>query len=139
MTTATTTLRTGAIDTSSLKKDLDAFGYSQIDELLTAQVCSDVASLYPSDASFRSHVHMARHGFGKGEYKYFAYPLPQVIASLREELYPLLAPIANEWNARMGIDTHYPAEHDAYLNLCRAAGQTRPTPLLLQYGEGDYN
>jgi hypothetical protein len=139
MTAMTIAPRTGAINANDLRKDLDGVGYSQIGGLLTELECSEIASLYSSVSSFRSHVHMARHGFGKGEYKYFAYPLPQLIVSLRDELFRLLAPIANEWNERMGVDARYPTEHGAYLDLCHAAGQTRPTPLLLQYGEGDYN
>jgi uncharacterized protein len=98
-----------------------------------------LAGLYPSEEGFRSRIVMARHGFGRGEYKYFSYPLPETIATLRAALYPPLAEIANRWNEAMGIDTRYPADHAAYLKRCHKAGQAKPTPLLLQYGAGDYN
>jgi hypothetical protein len=98
-----------------------------------------LAALYPEDHLFRSLVVMARHGFGSGEYRYFAYPLPPDIAALREAFYERLAPLANAWNERLGLDQRYPASHAEYLARCHAASQTRPTPLLLKYGEGDYN
>jgi hypothetical protein len=106
---------------------------------LTAEQCAALAQTYASDAPFRSRVVMARHGFGRGEYKYFAYPLPEPVAVLRAALYPPLAEIANRWNEAMAIDLRYPREHASYLARCREAGQTKPTPLLLQYGAGDYN
>jgi hypothetical protein len=106
---------------------------------LTAEQCAALAQTYASDAPFRSRVVMARHGFGRGEYKYFAYPLPEPVAVLRAALYPPLAEIANRWNEAMAIDLRYPQEHASYLARCRKAGQTKPTPLLLQYGAGDYN
>jgi hypothetical protein len=106
---------------------------------LTAEQCAALAQSYASDAPFRSRVVMARHGFGRGEYKYFAYPLPEPVAVLRAALYPPLAEIANSWNEAMAIDLRYPQEHASYLARCRKAGQTKPTPLLLQYGAGDYN
>jgi len=118
---------------------LDARGFAILPHLLTAEQCRTVASMYPEDHHFRSHIHMARHGFGKGEYKYFSYPLPELIGVLRPALYPPLAQIANRWNAAMGIDVQFPATHEAFLQRCHAAGQTRPTPLLLQYVAGDYN
>ena len=119
--------------------DLNEQGCAVREKLLTPRECERLASLYAQDDGFRSRVIMSRHGFGKGEYKYFAYPLPEPIASLRNALYPPLAKIANDWNARMGFATRYPAVHADFLALCRKAGQQRPTPLLLQYGPGDYN
>jgi hypothetical protein len=110
-----------------------------IENLLTAAECDDVAGLYALDRGFRSHIIMARHGFGRGEYRYFAYPLPPLVQGLRGALYPYLAPIANQWHERLKIEVRFPAEHAAFIERCHAAGQTRPTPLLLQYGEGDYN
>jgi hypothetical protein len=118
---------------------LDAYGYAVTPALLSATECAALASLYASDAPFRSRVMMARHGFGRGEYKYFAYPLPQLVAGLREALYPPLAAVANRWNEAMGAAMRYPATLPEYLARCHAAGQIKPTPLLLQYGEGDYN
>jgi hypothetical protein len=131
--------RVERIDWAQVAAELDAQGAAVLEGLLTTGESRAIAQLYPNDAAFRSRVIMARHGFGKGEYKYFAYPLPELIGGLRTALYPRLAPIANRWNERMGIDTRYPAQHEAFLDLCHTAGQTRPTPLLLQYGAGDYN
>jgi hypothetical protein len=108
-------------------------------QLLTPLECAEIAALYPHEEHFRSHIRMARHGFGKGEYRYFKYPLPDLLGSLRTALYPRLAPIANSWNARMKIDTRYPDTHADFLKLCHDVGQTRPTPLLLQYTAGDFN
>jgi hypothetical protein len=107
--------------------------------VLTPEECVALAQSYASDGLFRSRVVMARHGFGRGEYKYFAYPLPASVAALRNALYPRLAAIANRWNEVMGIELRYPSDHASYLERCHAAGQRRPTPLLLQYGPGDYN
>ncbi len=121
------------------EEDLDARGYARIEGLLTPQECSSIAALYRSDSRFRSRVVMARHGFGRGEYKYFDYPLPKLVKELRTSLYAQLTPIANRWYAALGVKTSFPEEHAEYLARCHAAGQTRPTPLLLQYGEGDYN
>ena len=127
------------IDWQRVSDDLDARGCAMIENLLTPQQCVDLAALYPDDARFRSRIVMARHGFGRGEYKYFSYPLPDPIADLRPALYPPLSQIANRWNATMGIDVRYPATHDDFLARCHEAGQTRPTPLLLQYVTDDYN
>jgi hypothetical protein len=131
--------RVDAIDWSSIAGELDAQGCAAIERLLTAEQCTALAALYPEDAHFRSRVAMGRHGFGRGEYKYFSYPLPGPIAELRPALYAPLANVANRWNEAMGIGIRYPDRHDAFLKRCHAAGQTRPTPLLLQYGAGDYN
>jgi len=108
-------------------------------QLLSSAECSTIAALYSDESHFRSHVYMARHGFGKGEYRYFKYPLPGLLSGLRTALYPHLASVANEWNGRMGIAEHYPDDHASFLERCHAAGQTRPTPLLLRYVPGDYN
>jgi len=131
--------RVAALDWPQIADDLDAYGCAVAKAMLTVDECMMLAKLYASDAPFRSRVVMARHGFGRGEYKYFSYPLPELIGGLRAALYPYLSSIANRWNKAMGIDARFPAEHAAYLDQCRRAGQTRPTPLLLQYGEGDYN
>ncbi len=125
-------------DWTAIAADLDTFGAAVLPGVLTPQRCHELAGLYDRDL-FRSHIHMARHGFGRGEYKYFRYPLPDPIAGLRAALYPRLAPIVNRWNDRMGIDMRYPPDHAAYLAQCHAAGQSRPTPLLLKYGPEDYN
>ena len=122
-----------------LASELDGQGCAVVPGLLSARECAAIAALYEDDARFRSRVVMGRHGFGRGEYKYFAYPLPETVARLRAEWYPRLAPIANAWNARMDLATRYPADHDAFLARCHEAGQVRPTPLLLKYGPGDYN
>jgi uncharacterized protein len=131
--------RIDALDWSRAKADLDARGFAVLEGVLSEQECRGLAALYPDDALFRSHIVMARHGFGRGEYKYFATPLPDLIGALRSALYPPLAHIGNAWNEAMGLDVRYPAEHAAFLKRCHDAGQTRPTPLLLQYGSGDYN
>jgi hypothetical protein len=118
---------------------LDAHGWASLPALLTPDEAAATAALYDDARRFRSHVIMARHGFGRGEYKYFAYPLPASIAELRASLYSLLVPIANRWNELMRIDVRYPPEHAGFLKRCHDAGQTRPTPLLLRYVEGDFN
>jgi hypothetical protein len=128
-----------AIDWTHIGADLDAQGCAVIEQLLIPQQCAALAALYPDDTRFRSRIVMGRHGFGRGEYKYFSYPLPDLIAELRPALYAPLSGVANRWNEAMGIEIRYPDKHAAFLKRCHAAGQTRPTPLLLQYGEGDYN
>jgi hypothetical protein len=131
--------RIDAIDWAQLGSDLDARGCAIVEGLLSSDECAALASLYPDDTRFRSRVVMGRHGFGRGEYKYFSYPLPDPIAELRPALYAPLSQVANRWNEAMGIDIRYPANHAAFLKRCHDAGQTRPTPLLLQYGTDDYN
>ena len=128
-----------AIDWPRVLADLDAQGAAVISGLLDLEQCRAMAARYGDAQGFRSRVVMQRHGYGQGEYRYFDYPLPDLVASLRTAVYPQLAPLANRWNERMNIDTRYPANHADYLARCHAAGQTRPTPLLLQYGPGDYN
>ncbi|HYY38934.1 MAG TPA: 2OG-Fe(II) oxygenase [Xanthobacteraceae bacterium] len=128
-----------ALDWSSIAGQLDAYGCATTGQLLTPQQCEALVETYASDAPFRSRVVMARHGFGRGEYKYFAYPLPEVVAALREALYPPLAEVANRWNDAMGTRAQFPRDHAAYLARCHKAGQTKPTPLLLAYEAGDYN
>jgi hypothetical protein len=131
--------RVAAIDWTQAASELDTQGCAILKGLLTPEECRALAALYGEDKIFRSRVVMGRHGFGRGEYKYFAYPLPQPIAELRPQLYAGLQPIANRWNEAMGIDIRYPESHGAFLKRCHDAGQPRPTPLLLQYDEGDYN
>jgi uncharacterized protein len=135
----TPAVRVATIDWSRIADDLNERGASLVERLLSPEECRAVAALYPDNSRFRSQVVMARHGFGRGEYKYFSYPLPDLVGGLRAALYPQLAPIANRWNDRMGIETRYPLAHDEFLALCHKAEQRRPTPLLLQYGPGDYN
>jgi uncharacterized protein len=131
--------RIAGLDWLRVEADLDAEGSALIERLLTPDECASLAALYPREAAFRSRVVMARHGFGRGEYSYFAYPLPGLVAGLRAAVYPRLVPIANRWHAAMGIGVRFPATHAQFIARCHAAGQTRPTPLLLQYGAGDYN
>lgn len=131
--------RVESIDWAEAEAQLDAHGFAMLSEMLSASECEAIAALYDDDTRFRSKVTMSRHGFGRGEYKYYAYPLPETIADLRRSLYPRLAPIADRWNDAMGIEVRYPATHEAFIERCHAAGQTRPTPLLLKYGADDYN
>ncbi|CAB3785366.1 hypothetical protein LMG27177_01826 [Paraburkholderia fynbosensis] len=137
--TATITQRIDALDWQRIEQDLDLYGCATVSELVTASQCDSLAALYPRDNLYRSRVVMARHGFGRGEYKYFQYPLPNIIGALRTAIYPHLVPVANRWNQAMNIDVRYPAMHADFIRRCHDAGQVRPTPLLLQYGEGDYN
>jgi uncharacterized protein len=131
--------RVAACTWDAIGRELDGYGCASLPKLLTADECRSIAALYPQEQHFRSHVHMARHGFGKGEYRYFKYPLPALIGELRTALYARIVPFANTWNERMKIAVRYPATHADYLQACHAAGQTRPTPLLLQYTAGDFN
>jgi hypothetical protein len=128
-----------AFDWTAAAAELDAEGWTRLPELLSEDECAAMAAFYDEPERFRSRVVMARHGFGRGEYRYFGYPLPPVIVSLRGALYDKLFPVANRWHERMGIDGRFPDTHAAFLDRCHAAGQTRPTPLLLRYGPGDYN
>ena len=120
-------------------EELDGQGCALVEGLLTPSDCDELAQLYGREEMFRSRVVMAKHGFGRGEYKYFDYPLPAIVAELRASFYPRLVPVANRWNDAMGIEVTYPDDHASFVERCHAAGQVRPTPLLLGYGEGDYN
>ena len=131
--------RVAALDWPRIEADLDASGHAVAGALLTPAECEALAALYDEPGRFRSRVVMARHGFGRGEYQYFAYPLPDLVQRLREALYPRLAPIANRWHAAMSIAARFPDTHADFLDRCHAAGQARPTPLMLRYGAGDYN
>ncbi len=131
--------RVSGADWGAIAADLDAQGFVVIPRLIDQSGCRQIAESYVCDELFRSRVVMARHGFGKGEYKYFNYPLPETIETLRASLYPHLATIANRWMERMRLETRFPLDLPAFLERCHAAGQLRPTPLLLQYGAGDYN
>ncbi|WAS82035.1 2OG-Fe(II) oxygenase [Corallococcus sp. NCRR] len=131
--------RVGAVDWEVTSRELDARGCAVLGALLTADECEALALLYDVEDAFRSRVVMARHGFGRGEYKYFDHPLPEVVTDLRTALYPCLAPIANRWNTAMGLDVRFPDAHADFLARCHEAGQMRPTPLLLRYGTDDYN
>lgn len=139
MTKSTIPARVVALDWDGITGELDARGVATTGVLLTAAECAALSARYPDDTAFRSHIIMARHGFGKGEYKYFSHPLPCLIEGLRTTLYQQLAPLANRWSEAMKLGVSYPAELDKFLARCHAAGQTRPTPLLLKYEAGDYN
>ncbi len=128
-----------AIDWQGVAQQLHDFGYALVPDLLTPDECQDLVALYGDEGRFRSRVVMARHNFGRGEYKYFAYPLPKPVAQLRSALYPPLASIANDWHEVLGLPLRFPTKHSVFLRRCHEAGQTRPTPLLLRYGAGDYN
>jgi hypothetical protein len=131
--------KVAALDWPKITASLDANGCAVAESVLTPGECRALAGMYSEDGLFRSRIVMARHGFGRGEYKYWAYPLPATVASLRSAIYPHLADVANRWNAAMNIGVTYPADHKEYLEQCHRAGQTKPTPLLLQYQEGDFN
>jgi len=131
--------RVGSFDWAGIGAHLDAHGWAKLDSLLSREECAAAATLYEDARRFRSHVLMERHGFGRGEYKYFSYPLPEWLAGLRSVMYQPLSTIANRWNAAIATAAHYPGTHAAFLERCHAAGQQRPTPLLLRYGAGDYN
>ena len=126
-------------DWDAFAVELNKYGCAVLQNVLTLKECKEISALYPHEEHFRSHIHMARHGFGRGEYRYFKYPLPDLIGNLRTAFYPRLVSIANDWNARMGVDLRYPEAHKDFLKQCHDAGQTRPTPLLLQYVPGDFN
>ena len=128
-----------ALDWQAIEDDLNRHGCAVVPGLLDPGACLALAAQYEQPQRFRSRVVMARHGYGRGEYQYFAYPLPEPVAALRRALYAPLAAIANRWQAALGLEARFPPEHDAFLARCHAAGQVRPTPLLLRYGEGDYN
>ena len=127
------------LDWAEMSGELDNHGCATTGPLLTAEECAELVAGYETDERFRSRIIMARHGFGRGEYKYFAYPLPETVAALRAALYPPLAAIANRWHEAMGIAARYPDRHAEFLERCHDAGQLKPTPLLLSYGAGDYN
>lgn len=126
-------------DWQTIAADLDAQGYAILPHLIDVNDAQKVSALYDKESGFRSQVHMARHGFGRGEYRYFAYPLPSLVKQLRSSIYPHLAPLANRWYERMGMDIRFPVSHSDFLSRCHEAGQSRPTSLLLRYGEDDYN
>jgi hypothetical protein len=131
--------RIARYDWDAVAANLNSYGCAVLERLLTPNECQRAAALYDEDDNFRSHIHMARHGFGKGEYKYFRYPLPALLDALRPALYARVVGIANDWNTRMKVAARYPQQHADYLKLCHKAGQVRPTPLLLQYATGDFN
>lgn len=131
--------RVAALDWQGIESELDEYGVGLTGPMLDAGACAALRALYAEPQHFRSRIVMARHGFGRGEYQYFAHPLPEAIAALRPLIYTRLAPIANRWNASLGIDQRYPDALDGFLALCHARDQERPTPLLLKYGAGDYN
>lgn len=131
--------RLAAVDWAATEKALDGQGFAVLPGLLTPEECSRVVGLYDRPEGFRSQVVMARHGFGRGEYKYFSYPLPPLVQGIRERLWPYLSPVANRWHEAMGVAARFPQTHAQFVERCHAAGQRRPTPLLLRYGAGDYN
>ena len=136
---ASVSRRVRALPWGEIERDLDGFGCATVPGLLSSGECDDLVALYRQDGLFRSRIVMGRHGFGRGEYKYFDYPLPDIVAVLREAVYPHVAPVANRWNEAMGIAVRFPGDHADFIRRCHGAGQLRPTPLMLQYGAGDYN
>lgn len=137
--TNTIETRIDRLDWAGLTQDLDREGWARIPGLLTPGECAGAATWFLAPDGFRKHVVMQNHGYGQGEYRYFAYPLPPLVAGLRAALYPHLAPVANQWHARMGLPQRFPGEHAAFVARCQEAGQRRSTPLLLRYRAGDYN
>ncbi len=131
--------RVVGVDWAGVGADLDTRGWALLPGLISPGECASIADRYDDDAHFRSRIVMAWHGFGRGEYKYFAYPLPPLLAELRAALYPPLAAVANRWHDALGVASRFPASHAEFLACCHAAGQTRPTPLLLRYGAEDFN
>ena len=131
--------RIEAIAWEEVSRELDAQGNAVIEGLLSSEECQAVAGLYQSEGRFRSKIVMERHSFGRGEYKYFRYPLPELIASLRSAVYPRLVPVANRWNQALRLNVHYPEKHVDFTDRCHRAGQNKPTPLLLRYETDDYN
>jgi len=131
--------RIPSLDWVRISRELDAYGNAVLGRLLSPEECLEIAALYSKDDLFRSKVVMSRHGFGQGEYKYFKYPLPELLAEVRTTMYPHLAPIANRWNQALGIHVNFPERHADFIRRCHGAGQEKPTPLLLQYGPEDYN
>lgn len=136
---STVTQRVDAVDWRAVEENLDRYGNAMLPGLLSSQECDALAAGYAHGDLYRSRVVMARHGFGRGEYQYFDYPLPDLVGALRTSVYPHLVPLANRWNEIMRIDARYPAQHAAFIQRCHDAGQLRPTPLLLQYTQNDYN
>jgi hypothetical protein len=131
--------RVQRIDWEHVAGQLNTAGWALIEDLLTPEMCDTWSALYDRDDLFRKKVVMARHGYGQGEYKYFSYPLPETVTALRGSLYPHLAPIANDWYEKMRLEPRFPERHEDFIARCHAAGQTRPTPLMLRYGENDFN
>lgn len=132
-------IATRTVDWTHVAPSLDAHGWAMLQGILSPDDCDRIAALYDDVARFRSHVVMARHGFGRGEYRYFAHPLPPLVSELRSALYAQLAPLANRWHEALSMSERFPADHASFLERCHADGQMRPTPLLLRYVEGDYN
>jgi uncharacterized protein len=132
-------MRFASVDWVGVERDLDARGAALIEGVLSPEECQTLVDLYPQEPRFRSRVVMSRHGFGRGEYKYFGYPLPRVVSDLRTAAYPHLVPLANRWNELMGLEVRFPPRHAEFVERCHAAGQDKPTPLLLRYEADDYN